>query len=160
MWICSAFSSVEAFPFEDVFCLPPAIHLNKQVSISYFLYVFEGSSYRNYLFYSERDNLAWHTSSKDSMTMDLGKSAASFFETGSDKFLLIFFLLENVPSDIYFLLVLCSITNHRVQLMFGMYLEGNLLNLGWNNQYTRAGNRFSRLVNFRFLTKVTNYHVI
>ena len=33
MWICSAFGSVENFPFEDVFCLPPAVHLDKQVSI-------------------------------------------------------------------------------------------------------------------------------
>ena len=33
MWICSAFGSVENFHFEDVFCLPTAVHLDKQVSI-------------------------------------------------------------------------------------------------------------------------------
>ena len=29
MWICSAFGSMENFHFEDVFCLPPAVHLDK-----------------------------------------------------------------------------------------------------------------------------------
>ena len=32
VWICSAFGSVENFHFENVFCLPPAVHLDKQVS--------------------------------------------------------------------------------------------------------------------------------
>ena len=41
--ICFTFSCVEAFYFENVFSLPLAIHLNKQVSISSFN-VFGGSS--------------------------------------------------------------------------------------------------------------------
>ena len=48
--ICSAFATVEAFHFEDVCDLPPAVHLNKQVFISSFLYVLEGSSYFHNLF--------------------------------------------------------------------------------------------------------------
>ena len=38
------------------------------------------------------ENLARQTSSKDLMTMNLGKSAASFSESHTDKFLLVFFI--------------------------------------------------------------------
>ena len=56
-------------------------------------------------------NLARQTSFKDSMTMNPGKSAASFFEYVSDKFLFVF-LLEDTIRDIYFSLVLRSTTNY------------------------------------------------
>ena len=55
--ICSAFAAVESFHCYAVFGLLPAVYLDKQVSISCFLYVFwcVGSSFsRNNLFYEER----------------------------------------------------------------------------------------------------------
>ena len=48
------------------------------------------------------ENLAWPTSSKDSLTMNLGKSAASFSESDSDWFCLVFFLIEDAIVAVYF----------------------------------------------------------
>ena len=58
------------------------------------------------------ENLARQTSSKDIISMSLGKSAASFSESVSDKFRLFFFLFENAIDAVYFSLALCSTTHH------------------------------------------------
>ena len=76
------------------------------------------------------ENLTRQTFSKDSMTMNLGKSDASFSEYDSDKFVLVF-LLEDTISDIYSLLVQCSTTHHGIQLVLGIYqVEGKPIHLG------------------------------
>ena len=69
------------------------------------------------------ENLARQTPSKDSITMNLGKSAASFSESDSDRFYFVF-LFEDTISDVYFLPALCSTTHHGVQLVLGMYQGG------------------------------------
>ena len=65
-------------------------------------------------------NLPRQTCSKDSMTMNLGKSAASFSKSDSDRFCLVF-LFEDAIYAVYFLLALCSTTHHGVQLVLGIY---------------------------------------
>ena len=70
------------------------------------------------------ENLARHTSSKDSITMNLGKSAASFSESDSERFRLVF-LFEDAISAVYFSLTLRSSTHHGVQLVLGMNQGGN-----------------------------------
>ena len=47
------------------------------------------------------ENLARHTSSKDSITMNRGKSAASFSESDSERFRLVF-LFEDAIYAVYF----------------------------------------------------------
>ena len=74
------------------------------------------------------ENLARQTYSKDSMTINLGKSATSFSKFDLDKFLFVF-LLEDAISDVYFLLALCSTINYGIQLVLGMYQGGNLFTL-------------------------------
>ena len=94
----------------------------------------------------EEENMARHTSSKDSMTMNLGKSAASFSKSDSDKFILFYFLLEDAISDVHFLLGLCSTTHHGVQLVLGMNQGGNpftLVETEIHNQYIQAESKFS-----------------
>ena len=56
------------------------------------------------------ENLAWQTFSKDSMTITLGKSAAS--PSHSDRFCL--FLFEDAIATVYFSLALCSTTKSNL----------------------------------------------
>ena len=70
------------------------------------------------------ENLAWQTSSKDSITINLGKSAASFSESDSEGFRLDF-LFEDAIYIVYFSLALRSTTHHRVHLVLGMSQVGN-----------------------------------
>ena len=65
------------------------------------------------------ENLARHTSSKDSITMNLGKPAASFSESDSKRFRLVF-LFEDAISAVYFSLALCSSTHHGVPRVLGI----------------------------------------
>ena len=51
MKISFIFSNMEVFHVEDVFSLHSAVHLNKQLSVSSFLYVFVGSSWHDNLLY-------------------------------------------------------------------------------------------------------------
>ena len=62
------------------------------------------------------ENLARHTPSKDSITMNLGKSTASFSESDSERFCLVF-LFEDTIYAVYFSLALRSSTHHGVQLV-------------------------------------------
>ena len=68
--------------------------------------------------------MARQTSPKDSITMNLGKSATSFSESDSEKFRLDF-LFEDAIYAVYFSLALRSTTHHRVQLVLGMNEGGN-----------------------------------
>ena len=70
------------------------------------------------------ENLARHTPSKDSITMNLGKSAASFSESDSQRFRL-GFLFEDAISAVYFSLTLRSSTHHGIQLVLGINQGGN-----------------------------------
>ena len=70
------------------------------------------------------ENLARQTSSKDSITMNLGKSAASFSDSDSVWFRLDFFV-EDAIYAVYFSLALRSTTHHGVQLVLGMNRGGN-----------------------------------
>ena len=82
------------------------------------------------------ENLARQTSSKDSITMNLRKSATSFSE--SDKFRLDF-LFEDAIYAVYFSLALHITTYHRVQLVLGMNQGGDpftLVEMGIHCQYT------------------------
>ena len=65
------------------------------------------------------ENLARQNSSKDSIVVNLGKSAASFSESDSDRFRLVF-LFEHAIYAVYFSLVLRSTTHYGVQLVLGM----------------------------------------
>ena len=70
------------------------------------------------------ENVAKHTSSKDSITMNLGKSAASYSESDSERFRLVF-LFEDVIYAVYFSLALRSSTHHGVQFVLGINQGGN-----------------------------------
>ena len=59
----------------------------------------------------KEENLARQTSSKDSMTINLGKSAASYPESDSDRFRFVF-LFKDTKSDVYFSLSLCYTTHN------------------------------------------------
>ena len=65
------------------------------------------------------ENFARHISSKNSITMNLGKSAASFSESDSERFRFDF-LFEDAMYAIYFSQALRSSTHHGVQLVLGM----------------------------------------
>ena len=135
MGICLTFGSVEAFYVEDVFGLPPTINFDKQVSLSF---MFFGVTLDATTFFIKKgENLDRQTSSKDSMTMNLGKSAASFFEPNSDKFLFFFYL--KTPEVMFFFCWSCApTTHHKVQLVLGMCQKGNPLSLietGIHNQF-------------------------
>ena len=69
------------------------------------------------------ESLARHTSSKDSIIMNLGKSAASFSESDSERFRL--FLFEDAIYAVYFSLALRSSTHHGIQLVLGINQGGN-----------------------------------
>ena len=84
------------------------------------------------------ENLARQTSFKDLITMNLGKSAASFSESDSERFRLDF-LFEDAIYVVYFLLPLRSTTHYGVQLVLGMNQGGYpfaLVETGIRNQYT------------------------
>ena len=66
------------------------------------------------------ENLARQTSTKDSVTMNLEKSAASFCKSDLDRLFVLFFSFEDTISDVYFLLALCSTTHHGVQHVLGL----------------------------------------
>ena len=90
-------------------------------------------------------NLARQTSSKYSMTMNLGKSAASFSKSDSDRFRLDVFYLKDAIYAVYFSLALHFTTHHGVQLVLVINQGGNLFTLdetGIRDQYTRAEGRF------------------
>ena len=70
------------------------------------------------------ENLARHTSSKDSITMNLGTSAASFSESDSESFRLVF-LFEDAIYAVYFSLALRFSTHYGVQLALGINQGGN-----------------------------------
>ena len=70
------------------------------------------------------ENLAMHTSSNDSITMNLGKSAASFSKSDSERFRLVFWF-EDAIYAVYFSLALRSSTHHGVQLVLGINQGGN-----------------------------------
>ena len=65
------------------------------------------------------ENLARHTSSEDSITMNLRKSVTSFSESDSERFRLVF-LFEGAIYAVYFSLALRSSTHHGVQLVLGI----------------------------------------
>ena len=90
------------------------------------------------------ENLIRQTSSKDSITMNLGKSTASFSESDSVRFLLDF-LFEDVIYAEYFSLALLSTIYHEVQLVLGMNQRGNpfaLVETVICNHYIRVEGRF------------------
>ena len=106
------------------------------------------------------ENLVRPTSSKDSITMNLGKSIASFSESDSDRFHLVF-LFEDTIDAVYFLLALHSTTHLGVQLVLGMN-QGETHSPWLTQQYVTsilelrvgfwavANFRFSALVKFLF----------
>ena len=123
MGIYSAFGSVEAFRFEDDLRMFSASlwlsSLTCKFPFMFTLHFLGRVALVGITFTIKKgENLAQQTFSKDSMTMNRGKSAASFSESDSDTFLL-GFLLEEAISDVYFSLGLFSITE------LGMYQGGN-----------------------------------
>ena len=84
--ICLTFGSLETVYLEDVFGLLPVVHFDNQVSVSNFLYVLgvvlDAISFST----GKGENLDRQTASKDSITMNLGKSATSWSEFHSDNF--------------------------------------------------------------------------
>ena len=136
MGICSAFGHMEAFHFVDIFSL----HLPRQAN---FYFVFWVALVAISFYIKKEENLAWHTSSKDSMTSNLGKMAASFSKSVSDEF---FFVRKWYVMFIFFLLFLCSTTHIGVQLVLEVYQGGNpfaLVETGIHYRYTWAGSTFS-----------------
>ena len=112
------------------------------------------------------ENLARQTPSKDSITMNRGKSAASFSESDSERFRLDFLFEDAIYAE-YFSLALRSTTHHGVQLVLGMnqgVTHSPWLRRGIRDQYTRVGFRavanfkFSALVKFLFSTQLTLSH--
>ena len=84
--------------------------------------------------------------------MNLGKSAASFSESDSDKFLL-FFLFKDATSGFLFSLALCSTTHHRVRLEKGMNQGGNpftLAEMGYTISILISRVKFSAFAKFLF----------
>ena len=86
MRIGSEFHRMKGYHFKYVFCL------FKQVSIPCFSYVFCFFAIVRIFFSEIGDKSTGQTSSKDSMTMNLGRSAVSSSESDSDRF--IFFCLK------------------------------------------------------------------
>ena len=100
------------------------------------------------------ENLVRQTSSKDSITRNLGKSSAPLSEFDSDKFRLFFFKFQNALDSVYFSLALRSTTHHGIQLLLGTNLGGNpfaLVETGIRDQYTRVEGRFSSRCQFQVL---------
>ena len=94
------------------------------------------------------ENLAKPTSSKDSITMNLGKSAASFSESDCEKFRLDLFYLKT-PYMLYIFRWPCALLpTTESQFMLGTNQEGNpfvLVETGIDDQYIRVeGSLLSR----------------
>ena len=101
------------------------------------------------------EDLPWQTSSNDSITMNLRKSTASFSESDSKRFCLVYFLFEDAIYDVYFLLAMRYTTYHGVQLALGKNQVGNpfaFVVTGICNQYTRVEGRFPNRCQFNFLS--------
>ena len=100
------------------------------------------------------ENLARHTSSKDSVTMNLGKSATSFTESDSERFRLVL-LFEHAIYAVYFSLALRSSTHHRVQLMLAINQGVNpfaLAETGDTRPYTRVVGRLPSRRQFQVIS--------
>ena len=100
------------------------------------------------------ENLSKQTSPKDSITMNLGKSVASFFESDSERFRLDF-LFEDAIYTVYFSLALRSTTNLEVQPVLGTNQGGNpfaLVETGIRTQYTRVEGRLPSRCKFQVLS--------
>ena len=54
MRVGSAFRRMKGFHFQYAFCLPPAVHLDQQVTVPGFLNVFCSNPWKNNLFYEKR----------------------------------------------------------------------------------------------------------
>ena len=76
MRVGSVFRRMKDFYFLYVFCLFPAVHLDKQVAILCFLNSFWTIPYREYLFYEERREFGYES----------GEVAGSFTVYDSDRF--------------------------------------------------------------------------
>ena len=86
--------------------------------------------------------------------MKLGKSAASFSESDSERFRLDF-LFEDAIYAAHFSLALYSTTHHGVQLMLGMNQGGNpfaLVETEIHNQYTQVEGRLPSHCQFQVLS--------
>ena len=84
--------------------------------------------------------------------MNLGKSL-SVSEAVLDKYLLDF-LKEEAMTGVYFSLVLCSTTHHRVQILLGISQGGNpftLAETGIHYQYTHSKSEVPSLCQFLVL---------
>ena len=97
------------------------------------------------------ENLAKQASSRDSVTMNLEKSAA---ESDSERFRLDF-LFEDAIYAVYFSLALRSTNHHGVQFVLGMNQGGNpfaLVETGVRDLYTRVEGRLSSSCQFQVLS--------
>ena len=110
-WLC--ISSYDSF-FFNVFCLSPTVHLDKQVVILCFLTIFWLTLAEFTFSMRKSEHLTWHTTSKDSITMNLGKSAVSFSESHSERFRFIFFIFEDAIYAEYCLLALHCTANSNL----------------------------------------------
>ena len=100
------------------------------------------------------ENLARQTSSKDSITMNLGKCAASFSESDSERFRFDFLFEDAIYAE-YFSLALHFSTYHGVQLVLGMNQRGNtfaLVEMGIRDLYTRVEGRLPSRCQFQVLS--------
>ena len=142
-----SFRRMKSFHFKYVFCLPPFVHINKQVSVPCLSTIFVLALI--FVTFSKRkeDNLAKQTSSKYSMTMNLGKSAASHSESDSERFRFAFFIWRRHDCNLFF------ITHHEVQLVLRMY-QGETHSLWLRRIYTTSILElvvdFQAVANFRF----------
>ena len=92
----------------------------------------------------KEENLAMQIFSKDSMTMNLGKSAASFSKSNTERLFFCFFFYEESIGNVNFLLILCSTIYHGVQLELRIYQAGNpfaLIETRLLYQYIQTGSR-------------------
>ena len=121
MWVRSAFGWMKHLFLMFSVCLRLSTSTSK-LPFLVFLTVF-GLALVDVTFSMRKgENLARQTSSKNSISMNPGKSTDSFFEFDSERFRLDF-LFEDAIYAAYFSLALLSTTHHRVQLVLGMNQE-------------------------------------
>ena len=84
--------------------------------------------------------------------MNLGKSAASFSESGSDRFSLDF-LFEDAIYAVYFSLSLRSITHYGIHLVLGMNQGGNPFALVQTEIRDQLRVGFGAVANFKISVK-------
>ena len=101
MLVGSVFRRMKRFYFLYVFCLCSAVHSTSKLPFVVFFKIFGVSRVEITFTMRKGENLANQTSSKDSITMNLGKSAASFSESDSAKFYLGFFFLRRHVCNIF-----------------------------------------------------------